>query len=366
MKKKQKCAPPPPLAAAATATLTSISGAELKALIQEHSLFFDRLIELIPAKFYLPVDDPKPWFHGLSKSAKDAAKKQTKENIKKSRRNRLDPEKSQTSTLELLKQGIENEKQASKSVHESDDDEEHDDIKPITKFGGGEDRSVTYEELRQRLHRRIEELRGNRGEGSRNERREKRENERRKRKRDVGVEEKRSGRDGMSDNISKSEGEFWKDVTDATKGIEFGKVKLGVEEEGGRKKKKRKLSKSKELERAKKLEEAKKDPEKGEVVTKKHSWKTAVSRAAGLKVHDDPKLLKQSMRKEKRRHEKNVEKWKERVDSREKVKGEKQQKRAENIAERIHQKKMRKIAKREKKLMRPGFEGRKEGYINED
>ncbi|KAI8573017.1 hypothetical protein RHMOL_Rhmol01G0246500 [Rhododendron molle] len=113
-----------------------------------------------------------------------------------------------------------------------------------------------------------------------------------------------------------------------------------------------------ELEMAKRLEEAKKDPG----LAKKHSWKAAVSRAAGDKVHDDPKLLKVSMSKEKRRHEKNAEKWKDRVESREKVKGEKKQKRAANIAERIHQKKMRKIAKREKKLMRPGFEGRKEGF----
>jgi len=37
----------------------------------------------------------------------------------------------------------------------------------------------------------------------------------------------------------------------------------------------------------------------------------------------------------------------------------------DNIKDRIHQKKMRRIEKREKKLMRPGFEGKKEGYINE-
>lgn len=120
------------------------------------------------------------------------------------------------------------------------------------------------------------------------------------------------------------------------------------------------------MKRQKKLEEAKKDPEKGEMIATKHSWQTATSRAAGIKVHDNPKLLKQSIQKDKKKHQKNVGKWKERTETRERMKAEKQQKRSANISERIHQKKMRRIEKREKKLLRPGFEGRKDGYINAD
>lgn len=348
-RKKQKTAQPPPTTSASSAP------SDIKSLIRKNFSFFDNLIELIPAKFYLPTDDDsKPYFQGLKKSAKQAAKQQTKDNIKKSRRDRLDPDKSHTSTLDLLKQTLEKEKQAAKTIPGPTED----DVGPV--------RSVTFEELRQRLHRRIEELRGNRGGGEawRSEKREKRENEYRKRKRgddddDDQVEGEKNG-DGRGGNIGKSEGEIEKKVTKASERIEFGKLKIGSGEE---RRKKKKLSKEKELEMAKRLEEeVKKDP----AMAKKHSWKAAVSRASGDKVHDDPKLLKQSMNKEKRRHEKNVGKWKERVESREKVKGEKQQKRAGNIAERIHQKKMRKIAKREKKLMRPGFEGRKEGYINQN
>lgn len=58
--------------------------------------------------------------------------------------------------------------------------------------------------------------------------------------------------------------------------------------------------------------------------------------------------MKRSIQKEKKRHQKNVEKWKERVVTQQKMKAEKQQTRSQNIAERIHQKKMRWIAKREK------------------
>ncbi|KAM7532374.1 hypothetical protein LguiB_035784 [Lonicera macranthoides] len=345
------------------------STGDLKPLIQDYSLFFDKLIELIPAKFYLPNDDPKPWFQGLSKAAKASAKLQTKENIKKARRDRLDPDKSNTTTLDLLKQSIESKSDnTSKTIINTDDEDDEEeekqiDIKPISDLddsGGNGNRSVTYEELQQRLHNKLEELRANRGQGKRSTF-ERRDNPH-KRKRDSEF----GGQSGGDANLGKAEVDIEKHVEEATKGIEFGKVKIADDDDDGSTKKKMKGSKAKELERAKRLQEAKKDPEKGHVVSKKHSWKAATSRAAGVKVHDDPKILKQSIHKEKKRHEKNVGKWKERIETVEKMKGEKQQKRAGNIADRIQQKKIRKIAKREKKLMRPGFEGRKQGYINEN
>ncbi|GFZ14734.1 surfeit locus protein 6 [Actinidia rufa] len=287
---------------AATITATTVTATDLKSLIRNHSLFFDNLVQLIPAKFYLPSDDPKPWFQGLSKSAKAAAKHQSRENTKNSRRLRLNPENPQSSTLDSLKHRIETEKQ---KLENDEDEDEQDEIKPIGNLDGGDDRSVTYEELRQRLHRRIEELRGNRGTG----------------------ESEAWGRGGKREEEKEEEC------------IEDRGVGEGEEVAGG-----------------------KEGPRGGDEAFVEGCGE----QGGGVKVHDDPKLLKQSAQKERRRHEKSAEKWKERVESREKVKGEKQQKRSENIADRIRQKKMRKIAKREKKLMRPGFEGRKEGYINHD
>uniref|UniRef100_A0A2N9GB90 Ribosomal RNA-processing protein 14/surfeit locus protein 6 C-terminal domain-containing protein n=1 Tax=Fagus sylvatica TaxID=28930 RepID=A0A2N9GB90_FAGSY len=160
------------------------------------------------------------------------------------------------------------------------------------------DRKVTLEELQQRLQQK-------------------------KRKRDNVSEEKKS--------TSSSADKVEKDVTEALRELAFSHVKLGNEEEHG--KKKRKLWKFKALERAKKLEEAMKDPEKDEIILKKHSWKSATSRAAGMKVHDDPSLLKRSIYKKKKRHQKNAEKWKERVQTTHKMKADKQRKRSENIGE---------------------------------
>ncbi|KAG2334764.1 hypothetical protein Bca4012_000240 [Brassica carinata] len=330
------------------------SESDIKSMAHQHAEFFDKLIELIPARFYLPDETEKKWFPGLSKAQKARAKRKTTENLKKARRDRLDPEKSALTTLDLLKQKIEKEKKLSHVVADDDDDSEEEEADNNKKARTD---SVTYEELRQRLHRKIDELKGGRGGSDRPRSHEKRKKiVPNKRKRESGSVEESKAAD-------KGKGKM--DVEEAAKDLTFGYVKIDDDEEHGKDKKKRRLSKSRELERALKLEAAKKDPEKGEVIAKKHSWQAATSRAAGVKVHDDPKLLKQSIHKEKKRHEKNAEKWKERVEGQQKVRVEKQQKRSGNIAERIEQNKMRKIAKREKKLLRPGFEGRKEGFVNE-
>ncbi|KAK9130872.1 hypothetical protein Sjap_011359 [Stephania japonica] len=332
------------------------NNSDLESIIEEHSQFFDKLIELVPARFYLPVDDKeKPYFQGLSKVAKASAKKESRENIKKARRARLDPDKS-SSTLDLLKQSLETEKSIDVDNEGGGDDDDDDDNDQLG-HSNPENRSVTHEELVERLHRRLEELRSKRNTGS---------SERSKRREGLAAKRKRGGE---ADEERPKAGENSVDRTDedaneASEKLTFGHVKIGSEGEAkGRKK--RKLSKSQMLEKAKRLEGDKKDPEKGEAVSKKHSWTAATSRAAGVKVHDDPRLLKQSLKKEKKRHEKSVEKWKERNETVEKGRAEKQQKRSRNIADKIHQKKMRRIAKREKKLMRPGFEGRREGFINE-
>lgn len=356
MKKKQRSGAITAIEAAATAAAAT----DLKALIHDNSVFFDKLVNLIPPRFYLPSDDSKPWFQGLSKAKKASFKRQSRENLKLARRNRLDPEKkiAQSSTLDLLKESIEKQKNAELSSGNTDDS---DIDKPID-FGeddgteNADDRSVTYEELRQRLRRKIEALRGNRGCGEKLERKGsakdgnlvKSEGKKRKRNGDGDGNSEKTGNEGNQGN--------------ALSEIEFGKVKIGEDDKQG-KKKKRKMSKAKELERLKRLEEVKKENPK---VAEKQSWKAAVDRAMGVKVHDNPRLLKESMKREKKRKEKSTEKWKDRVESREKLKEERQQKRRENISGRIHEKKMRKIAKREKKLMRPGFEGRKEEFITKD
>ncbi|KAI5666931.1 hypothetical protein M9H77_16784 [Catharanthus roseus] len=339
--------------ASPTAAETSTPMPDLKALIHSHSLFFDKLVELIPAKFYLPQQDdvsdqPKAYFHGLSKAAKASLKRQSKQNLKLARRDRLDPEKiPQSSTLDLLKKSIENRSENTETLVSNNEDEGADAPKPINLE---DQKSVTYEKLREKLRRKIELLRGNRGEKENNRCK----SNKKQRSEDNEKEKKRKRDDEETSD---------KGATSGEEIIEYGKVRLDDDQVDGKRKKKRKMSKAKELERAKRLEEVKRENPK---IAEKEWWKTATNRAMGVKVHDDPKLLRVKMKKDKKRKEKHAEKWKERTETQEKAKKERQQKRKENIAGKIKEKIMRKIAKREKKLMRPGFEGRKEGYITRD
>lgn len=313
----------------------AVNDGDLKSTIHSHGEFFDRLIELIPARFYVPADeDSKPWYQGLSKAAKASLRLKSKENLKLARRNRFDPDAEPSSAVEAR--------------------QNREDGEPKADAEGSENKSVTYEELREKLRRKIEALKGNRGERKIDERRARFEGNKRKR-------DSEGGNEGEEKRQSVDEGGANDD--DGEEIIEYGKVRLGDEGEGKVAQKKRKLSKTKELEKAKMKQEAKKE---NPSVAERESWKAAVSRAMGVKVHDDAKLIKGSIKREKKRKEKNAEKWKERAGTVEKLKGERQKKRRDNIEGRIKDKKMRKIAKREKKLMRPGFEGRKEGFITKD
>ncbi|MCL7044714.1 hypothetical protein MKW94_007777 [Papaver nudicaule] len=338
---------------------------DLKSIIKDHSKFFDKLVDLIPAKFYLPAEE-KPWFQGLK----------SKENLKKARRNKLDPEEP-SGTLDLLKKKVVEDNEDSEESEDDDievsdeSDEEEEDKKDVLKLKmKDEEESLTYEELRGKLSRKLVELRSGRKAGPEEEsNREKKRNEwfkKRKRENDGEIETKAEIKmKKIEDNIIQTQKKIKEDISKAVDELTFGHVKIDENDEFGKKKKKRKLSKSQALEEARKIQEAKKDPEKGESIAKKHSIRAATDRAAGIKVHDDPKLINKSIKKEKKKQQKSAKKWKDRDETKNKVRAEKQKARNDNIQGRIQAKKAKKIEKREKKLMRPGFEGRKQGFINE-
>jgi hypothetical protein len=171
----------------------------------------------------------------------------------------------------------------------NDSDGEEGAVKPFMSGLEADDRFATFEELRERLQRKLEEFRS--GPNCAN----------------LENANKRDER-----KIEFPEEKVVKEATESLKELVFGNVKLQNGEMQG----KRKVSKHKELERAKKLEEVKKnDPEKGEAIAKKEAWKAAMNRASGIKVHDDPKLIKRSIQKWKNRQQKIAVKWEERVQS---------------------------------------------------
>ncbi|RZC54086.1 hypothetical protein C5167_012947 [Papaver somniferum] len=347
-----------------------VTNEDLKSIIKDNSEFFDKLVELIPPKFFIPAPEKTTYFQGLSRVAKASAKKESRENRKKARKAKLDPEVP-SGTLDVLKQKLlEDSDDDSEDDDEEEEEEEEDDDDNERKLQikelRDEEKSLTYEELQGKLNRKLEELRSGRKAGPEEEsNREKKRQSwflKRKRENEGQIETKAEIKKKAEANIQSKK--IKEDIAKAVDGLTFGHVKID-ENDGEFGKKKRKLSKSQALQEARKIQEAKKDPEKGEIIAKKHTLSAAISRAAGIKVHDDPKLINKSIKKERKQQQKSAQKWKDRDETKNKARAEKQKARNDNIQGRIQAKKAKKIEKREKKLMRPGFEGRTQKIINE-
>ncbi|XP_024536649.1 surfeit locus protein 6 homolog isoform X1 [Selaginella moellendorffii] len=352
---------------------------DLAEIVCANSRYFDELVDLIPPKFYLPADDnvEKQWVFGMTKREKREARRLTKEHSKKARRDRLDPEKFVT-TLQVLQQRNE--------VAEAHAEKEEEDEEAKAEENGkgdaeqapvaGTERVKSSQELRERLHKRIEAIRA--------ERRINKARDWQERTKDASKKRKKSENKTTQANKRQKQGHKETGIVPVSSekvpvasDMEFGRVKIDSQKRTLNRKSKEKL-----LEQATKLQKDIQDTEKGKDVASKHSWDAALSRASGQKVFDNPKLLKQSLKREHQRREKSAKKWQDRHDSEAQRAQEKQQTRASHIKERIDARKQRLIAKvcklvtlidltllftpqREKKLMRPGFEGRKAGFLNE-
>eukprot|EP00241_Pyramimonas_parkeae_P021470 CAMPEP_0114304440 /NCGR_PEP_ID=MMETSP0059-20121206/15790_1 /TAXON_ID=36894 /ORGANISM="Pyramimonas parkeae, Strain CCMP726" /LENGTH=126 /DNA_ID=CAMNT_0001427543 /DNA_START=188 /DNA_END=565 /DNA_ORIENTATION=- len=95
--------------------------------VLSHATFFDELVELAPAKFYIPIRRDDEWLrYRHSKSEKAAAKQARKENSKKAKRLKLDPEQALTTTEAIVKFSAEDGKDSESENSEDDDGEDSD------------------------------------------------------------------------------------------------------------------------------------------------------------------------------------------------------------------------------------------------
>lgn len=98
------------------------------------------------------------------------------------------------------------------------------------------------------------------------------------------------------------------------------------------------------------------DKEKAKEVKQKHAWKMALAKSEGLKVKDDPILLKKTIKKQEQKHKDSAKKWKVRQDGVNKAQEIRQQKRTENIEKRKKEKKNKKLKQASKRgRIIPGF-----------
>ena len=99
-----------------------------------------------------------------------------------------------------------------------------------------------------------------------------------------------------------------------------------------------------------------KDAEKASKIKQKMAWKTALSKAEGVKVKDNPELLKKAIKKKEQKKEKRKRDWTERKEKVDEQMKKKQDKRQRNIKKKKQARIDKKIKKAKKKgRIIPGF-----------
>ncbi|XP_070171205.1 surfeit locus protein 6 homolog [Polyergus mexicanus] len=91
------------------------------------------------------------------------------------------------------------------------------------------------------------------------------------------------------------------------------------------------------------------DKEKVEDIKEKDAWKSALAKASGEKVKDNPELLKRTIKRKEQKKKRSTNKWNSRVENVQKSIQERQEKRQENIMKRKKEKKLNKLKKATKK-----------------
>jgi len=91
------------------------------------------------------------------------------------------------------------------------------------------------------------------------------------------------------------------------------------------------------------------DPEVGEQVAAQKRVSKALQRAAGVRVKDDPALLRKTIKKAAKKKTKSQKEWKRRVSDVKKAQRDKQRKRQENLQARVEAKKAKRVKRRQKR-----------------
>ena len=324
---------------------------ELEKRLADHSAYFNSLVELIPVKYYLPVDDEEQASKFHKNRQEKAPKQRVQEASRKAKGARLDPNQHKT-IHEIQKETAENETNTNHS-------EKNKDSKlPNASFSVEKVESGNLDELRSRLHARIQGFQRkrkaeNRYKGTEQQPRKKiSKKEVKEKNQKIASSFKDPKSFGKQDSPTNS-----KILNDSGEVVfsKFDFLEAKKEPRPGTKVKNYSKLLAKAEARKKKLETlAKEDVEKAQEFKEKHSWSQAIEKAEGIKQHDDPKLLKKAMKKREKVKTKSKKQWKERIEHQKKQAEDKQKQRQKNIKERIEAKRGKKTGKGTKKH-RPGF-----------
>jgi len=386
--------------------------------LASHAQTFDTLLKLIPAKYYITdhTDDDKP-SKFMHNKRKQAPKQAIKEASKKAKKAKLDPESHKSvadiqreaaARKEAEKESEDGDEDENEEENEVDDDDEEMAEVNFASLGNGiasdveedEEEDETMEEaskkketsdvanitpmlktdiseLKDRLHKRIADLRKNRNAPgsdpanpkSRDSILQSRMKRKQDRKKSLQAQKEKRSNGSVNEEIIKESAPSTKagktDKFSASSIKDDGDVFFGRIETGAEHKKKKGPSDAKtqlkQVEaKQQKLENLRKeDKDKAAALEEKETWKKALSMASGEKIKDDVKLLKKTIKREEHTKTKSAKAWNERKDKVKKDEADKMKKRNANIQKKIDAKKDKKMGKKPK--ARPGFEGGKGG-----
>jgi len=403
-----------------TTTTISEAGAlhqSLLADLKEDNFFFDQLVDMVPAKLYIAGqsgDDYNPkYFKGQSKESKEARRAKNKQ----SKRAKFDPAQAETTTqakqrLEggfampqkpSMKQQPKSSVPSSAPASTSASTTASATTKASdTSTNSNNDKKSRIEALREKLHAKLAEKRGNRPvdpgsvskRAARRAEKKKRQEEaiRRNKKKATSNAEKNSGSNKRLKLSSPGAGTADPSVDLAQ--VDFGRL-TGMNPVGNGNynevnKALKNLSKSKNLEKM--LADAESKKQRLEELKKSHkpedkeraaniAWGDAIKEATGERVKDDPSKIKKALKRKASKKLKSAKAWKTRLDSTQQQMDERQKIRNHNLSRRkvggsaganLSSKRIEtdttKTGGDEKtksrRLSRAGFEGKKQEFLN--
>ena len=327
-----------------------MSEQDLITRLRGHSALFSSMVELIPAKYYVMNDLEEKGVENFTKfhqnRSRKAPRQAVKEATKKAKRLRLDPS-AQKSIRQLQAEVV-----ACTAMEKEENDESIPETISVERI-----KSVKLEELRERLRKKLDELRSRsnrpskKAEGKSGKKARKMKQEKKSRKIDQS-----SKLADSSKNLTEVEHKSVLD-SDHEDRVMFSKFDFSACELGEWKCQQRKVDYKKLLREAKEKskqtqEMMKVDKEKAEQMQEKYKWRQAIDKAVGTKKKDDPKLLQKTIKRREKLKQQSRQKWQEQKQRLEEQKKKKQARREKHLRERIELKKAKRLGSRTKNKKR--------------
>ncbi len=371
----------------------------LLADLNEDNFFFDQLVDMVPAKLYIAGqsgDDYNPkYFKGQAKESKEARRAKNKQ----SKRAKFDPEKAETTTQAKMRLDGENLPLKPAPTKPKA-------VTPTTEASSSlssssSDKKSRIEALRERLHAKLAEKRGNRPvdpnavskRAARRAEKKKRQEEaiKRNKKKATSNAESTSARNNKRLKMTSSAN--LQDPSADLARVDFGRL-AGLNPIGNGNytqvnKALKNLSKAKNLEKMladaeskkQRLEELKKsDRPEDKQKAANIEWGDALKEATGERVKDDPAKLKKALKRKAAKKLKSQKAWKNRMETTQQKMDERQKIRNHNLSRRkmggslganLSSKRIEAEEnddnnnKKKKRRGRAGFEGKKQGFLNQ-